>query len=139
MRSLVAIVTLFAMTALPAVASARPHRGHRHHHRHQVQVRYDPPPSAYGAISRSARTGRIGWSYGYSSLGEAQLAATNSCGESDCLVVAWEQNRCAALVEGAGAWGSASGVNVADAEARALDACAAEGGYGCRLVRWVCH
>ncbi|TNF29410.1 MAG: DUF4189 domain-containing protein [Deltaproteobacteria bacterium] len=124
------VIALFSVAALPSVASARPHRNHH--------VRYEPPDNKHGAIALSPQTRRIGWSYGYGDLGEAQNEAVRQCGESDCFVIAWEQNQCAALVEGDRAWTGAGAPTQAEAEAKALTECSAQGSVNCHLVRWVC-
>lgn len=78
----------------------------------------------FAAIAYSASTGATGWSYNYSDLGEAQIAATNQCNASDALVIAWSRNAwCALAVAEDGSYGWSWGNTQEEAEAAALANC----------------
>ncbi|MEZ5800215.1 MAG: DUF4189 domain-containing protein [Nitratireductor sp.] len=75
----------------------------------------------FGAIAYSPNTGAHGYSYDYSSRGEAETYAMNECRKyaGDCRVAIWFRNACGALAVGnIGGWGSGWG----DGQQRVVEA-----------------
>ncbi len=94
----------------------------------------------YGAIAFSPGTGAHGYSYGAGSRGQAERVAMSNCRgyASDCRVLVYFQNACAALAVGSGngygfAWAGSRG----QAENRAMRECRNRTS-SCRVIRWVC-
>lgn len=89
----------------------------------------------YGAIAYSEKTGRYGYSYNYSWLGDAEADALANCDAPDAQVVAWCWNEYAALaVDDNGNYGYSSGLTQASAEAAALSYCT---GPNPHILCWV--
>jgi len=97
----------------------------------------------YGAIAYSAETRKIGVASDNGSQTEAEGVALQNCrveagSATDCKVVMWVRNACAALAIGQdGGWGTDWGNDRAAAERKALAVC---GKYSqtCQVVRRVC-
>ena len=79
----------------------------------------------FGAIARSASTGKIGYSAKSASRTEAEQAAVSTCGK-DCAVISWFQNACGAYAEGAKSWGSNFGGTADEAARKASETCGAQ-------------
>lgn len=96
----------------------------------------------YGAIAYSPETHAHGYTDGNSSRNGAESRALELCyqyGGTDCQVVVWEHNECAALATGAGTgWGYGFGGTKFIAQSEAVNACAARTG-GCSVKRWICN
>ncbi len=98
---------------------------------------------SYGAIAFSKRTGRHGFSFGHPGRNAAERRALAECASgssaSDCGVLTWFHDRCAALVVGDNrAYGSAQDASQEAASRKAIELCAQHGGSSCRVVREVC-
>jgi hypothetical protein len=93
----------------------------------------------YGAIAYSPSTGNYGYSYDYSSRGEAERSALTRCKKDDCVIKVWFKNSCGALAKaGNGALGySWAASNREEAESEALSQCRKRGSK-CRIVCWAC-
>src|SRR5438552_18761583 len=79
-----------------------------------------PCADQFAAIAYSPTTGATGWSYGYSDLGDAQIAATSNCNLADAVVLTWSRNSWCALAKGDdGSYGYAWGNTQEEAEAAA--------------------
>lgn len=99
--------------------------------------------TAAGAAGSMAvnKCGVYGFSYGKSSVGEAEEVALQECGPG-CSVVLHFENACGAFATdadqhcGAQGWGWAQGRG--RAEEIALSECANRGGGNCSIQRWVC-
>lgn len=95
---------------------------------------------AAGAIAVN-KCGAYGYSYGKSSVGEAEEVASQECGPG-CSVVLHFENACGAFATdadqhcGPQGWGWAQGRS--RAEEIALNECANHGGGNCTIKRWVC-
>jgi hypothetical protein len=95
---------------------------------------------AAGALAVN-KCGAYGYSYGKSSVGEAEEVALQECG-AGCSVVLHFENACGAFATdsdqrcGAQGWGWAPGRG--RAEEIALNECAGHGGGNCSIQRWVC-
>lgn len=93
------------------------------------------PQVMWGAFAVSPSTGSSSWSKGYNSETEAQQAAIQSCGQSDCSAFSFTAGA-AALVESDTHWYHEAG-RASEEEARqlALEQCQAQEPAGnCRLV-----
>lgn len=92
----------------------------------------------YAAIAYSSKTGRCGYSYGHTSLRDAQTNALKNCATSDARVVTWVKNGFCALavgdknVYGTG-WASGDQASSTGVEQRALADCAKRTANG-RLI-----
>lgn len=95
----------------------------------------------YGAIAYSPATRADGYTDGFGSQSGAENRALELCyqyGGTDCRVVVWEHNECAALAVGGDGWGYGYGGTKSIAQAEAVNACADRTG-GCSVRRWVCN
>ena len=91
----------------------------------------------FGAIAYSTSSGSYGYSYDYSSRGEAEDRALAEC-SGDCKVVLWFKNACGALAVGNDhGYGTAWAGERGEAEATAMGYCR-QYSQGCQVVRWVC-
>jgi serine/threonine-protein kinase len=78
----------------------------------------------FAAIAYSPSTGAAGWSYNYSDLGDAQIAATSYCNATDAVIVTWSRNAwCALAAADDGSYGHSWGNTQEEAEAGALANC----------------
>jgi Domain of unknown function (DUF4189) len=79
----------------------------------------------YGAIAYSPSTGRVGSSWNYRTLGDAQRAAVTACKAPDGQPVTWARNGfyCALAVGADGSLGTGYGSTPARAKAIALRDC----------------
>jgi Domain of unknown function (DUF4189) len=143
-------------TAVTPVASAWDHDRDAHHDRDRdgdhdrdrdqdrdpERGAWQAPQASFGAIAYSTTTGQWGWANGFTTLAEAQVAATGFCGASDCVAVNWEQASCAALAvanDDPAAWGAYGGAPSQDqADLLALDECQGRSGGRCSVVAWTC-
>jgi len=94
--------------------------------------------AGYGAIAFSPSTYTVGEGHGYWDLADAEQAAINACGQADCKIMNWEQNRCNAFAtdQSSGHWGRATGVSdAATAVNAAIEAC---GTANCVSRVWIC-
>jgi hypothetical protein len=86
---------------------------------------------------------RIGYAYGYGSLGEAKAAALNECaikGDTSCEIVVEVHFGCGAVAVSAncGSRGWAYAHSRGEAEYLAVKECIKHGGINCTTRRWVC-
>ena len=78
----------------------------------------------YGAIAFDSSAGKWGWSTGHSTQADAEQAAIAKCNSPGCKSIMWVKNACAALATTNDlGWGSAWGINKADAEDKAISTC----------------
>ena len=78
----------------------------------------------HAAIAYSASSGAYGYSYGFSDLGDAEIDATNRCGQPDAVVVTWSRNEwCSLAVSDDGSYGWGSGETQEESDANAMSAC----------------
>jgi Domain of unknown function (DUF4189) len=95
----------------------------------------------FGAISYSPSDGADGYSYNYASRSAAEDRALSECrgyGGTDCQVLVWFRNACAAMATSpSGAYGSGWGTTTGLAESAALDSCE-QSGESCVIERSVC-
>lgn len=101
---------------------------------------YSAAAAEFGAIAYSPRTGSYGYSHNYATRGQAERVAQRSCRAyaSDCRVIVYFYNSCAALAVGRSfgyGYGYAPGPkqsrSIALANCRAND-------RGCQVKRTVC-
>ena len=91
----------------------------------------------YGAIAFSQDTGAIGFSHDYGTRAGAEERALNECG-SDCEVVLWFRNACAALATGDdNGYGTGWASSRREAEQIARSNCN-DNAKNCTINRWVC-
>lgn len=91
----------------------------------------------YGAIAYSTDSGAYGYSYDFSSRGEAEARALQEC-NGNCKIVLWFKNACGALAVGNdNGYGTAWATDRGGAEATAMSYCR-QYSQGCQVVRWVC-
>jgi len=95
-----------------------------------------PPPPAYGAIAYGRSSGAWGASDHWADRAKAESAALARCGEhgSDCEVIVWFKNQCAAVAAAGPAtayWGLGDGLGAA--RGNALSNCSKQGGTNCRV------
>lgn len=102
-------------------------------------------PVQFAAIAVSESTLRVGYSWEFATLKEAQQAALNQCVKiaqvQDCkLAVSAKNDVCIAIaISGPGvAWGSAWGTDADWAHRYALDECRKAGGTSCFVKQTVC-
>lgn len=86
----------------------------------------------YGAIA-VADDGTFGRSWDYPSRGAAEQAARNSCGYTDCQVLASFSNGCGAVAATSRAYAGGAGSSLYTARSRAITR--AGGGY---ILTWQC-
>lgn len=92
----------------------------------------------FGAIAFSKDDGAHGYSYDYPSRAAAENSALQRCSGSNCNVVIWFRNACAALAVGTGnGYGSGWAGSRAEAENIALDVCA-NNTSSCGIRAWSC-
>jgi hypothetical protein len=90
--------------------------------------------SYYGAIATD-NNGHWGSSIDYPSQAQAEAAALQKCGKSDCESRIWFSNQCGAVAENAARWGTGFGDSREEAQAQAISSC----GLGdCRIIAWAC-
>lgn len=89
----------------------------------------------YGAIATSDETGAWGYGYNYPSRAQAESAALQQCGESDCEVDVWFKNACGAVAKDGKTVGWGWAEDRTEAEAKALSSC---GSGACRVETWAC-
>ena len=92
----------------------------------------------FGAIAFSQGSGRYGYASDYGSRESAEGEALKECGDSDCTIVLWFKNACAALAKGndngyGTGWASTRG----EAESIAMSNCN-KNSSACSVVRWQC-
>jgi len=92
----------------------------------------------YAAIAFSHSSGAHGWANDYNSRRGAEREALSGCGHSDCTVVQWIRNACAALAVGEGnGYGTGWAGGRGRAEGIAMSNCNGNT-RNCGVVRWVC-
>lgn len=90
----------------------------------------------FGAIAYQPATGAFGFSYDWTSAREAEVSALDECGDARCIVVVSFSDGCGALVVGARGAFAERGATRAEAETRALAACADPA--SCQVRAWAC-
>ncbi len=101
-----------------------------------------PPAMASSAIALG-QCDRLGYAYGYGSLGAAKAAALNECasnGDKTCEIVVTVNSGCGAVAVSAncGSRGWAYAHSRGEAENLAVKECIQHGGANCTIRRWVC-
>jgi hypothetical protein len=97
---------------------------------------------SYGAIAWSRSTQSKGYSWNYSSQGQAEQRAIAECrsysGSGDCRALLWFKNACGSIAESSdNAAGTGWGTTEALAERYALESCSSVG-HGCSITRTIC-
>ena len=96
--------------------------------------------AAFGAIAFSPSTGAYGYSHGASSQAKAEQTAARHCKAraSDCRIIVFVKNGCAALAVGKGnRYGYGWTDTRPKAENRAMSECKSRTS-GCKIRSWVC-
>lgn len=101
-----------------------------------VQVYPDQSFEFHGALAYDRQTARVGFSYDWATAREADVEALKQCGEPQCVVMASYRSACGALAVGARGPFAALGATRAEAETRALAACADTA--SCTIQAWSC-
>jgi hypothetical protein len=94
------------------------------------------PIEHFGAIAFQPATGAFGYSYDWTSAREAEVSALDECGDARCIVLVTFSDGCGALAVGARGAFAERGATRAEAETRALVACADPA--SCQLRAWAC-
>lgn len=98
----------------------------------------------YGAFAYSRSTGKYGYAFNYSirelAESEALIACESNARQGDCQLLFWFGNGCGALVRDGPSTrlGTGWGDTPNQANARALQDCAASGGEACAVLETVC-
>ncbi|WP_202913018.1 DUF4189 domain-containing protein [Acuticoccus sediminis] len=93
---------------------------------------------SFGAIAWDRESGRWGYSYNYAERAGAITRALDACGDPGCEVRTWFRNACGALAVSGGGYGASWGTTEADAQAKAMDLCHAEGNEDCKVATSTC-
>lgn len=101
-----------------------------------VVVYPDAPVTWHGAIAHRPDTGAFGYSYDWPTAREAEISALDECGDPRCVVAVSFASGCGALAVGARGANAQRGATRAEAETRALEACA--DAASCRILVWAC-
>lgn len=88
----------------------------------------------YGAIATNEDS-QWGYGYDYPTKAQAESAALQQCGQSDCVVRVWFKNACGAVSENNDRLGWGWGDSRAEAEAQATSGC---GQGDCKVLTWAC-
>ena len=94
----------------------------------------------FAAIAYSQDTDSHGWSYDYSTRGEAEARAMVECAQygRGCKIATWCKNACCALAVGRGnGWGADWGRSKDEAQRLAVRRCHTNTS-NCSVRRWVC-
>lgn len=97
-------------------------------------------PPGYGSIALDKTTGRGGITSNYSSQGQANSNALDTCGAGCATVFEFGSYMCGALARGTNfTYGWASNSRKSNAEGDALSTCQARGGVSCSVVLSQCN
>lgn len=97
-------------------------------------------PPSYGSIALNRTTGSGGITANYSSQGEANSNAIDTCGTGCTTVFEFGSYTCGALARGTNfTYGWASNFRKSNAEGDALSTCRARGGVGCTVALSECN
>lgn len=99
-------------------------------------VHPDTPVTYHGAIARQPDTGAFGYSYDWPTARDAEISALDECGDPRCVVAVSFSSGCGALAIGARGAHAERGATRAEAETRALAACA--DAASCQILAWAC-
>lgn len=88
----------------------------------------------FGAIA-TTEDSRWGGAYNYPSRAQAEAAALQECGASDCVVRVWFKNACGAVAENSSLIGVGWGETRAEAEAQAISTV---GTGDAKILSWGC-
>ena len=102
-------------------------------------AKHSATPNRFGAIAYHRASQSWGVSHDYVRERDASVEALRQCASPKCEVVHKFKNGGGALADGKKAFAAASGATRAEAETKALKACAAKnGGAECRALAWAC-